>query len=47
MAPTMHAMDWLNPGAIDASDMCFEQKIRLSPGVFEEYTGLPNPKVNE
>ena len=47
MAPTMHAMDWLNPGAIDASDMCFGQKIRLSPGVFEEYTGLPNPKVNE
>jgi len=21
MAPTMHAMDWLNPGAIDASDV--------------------------
>jgi len=22
MAPTMHAMDWLNPGAMDASDTC-------------------------
>ena len=46
MAPTMHAMDWLNPGAIDASDICFKRKLGPSLGVFEEYGCLPNPKVN-